>query len=219
MRRFVLLIPALILMFGLSAASEQAIKVKPNRFSGTGLPMLSQFSKTSNDPAKDQKSDHLDIVADYFTFSGSKFYAAIRNRGGGFPFGGALGFPPYYSYMYMIANPASNPKDPGTIVWALNYMKVIPGGIKPGLYKIKGKGADDLIRLGEIKTSIDKANNALLMSCDLAPLLADPDFMSWFNPANPVIGTGSLTNSTTMKGFNPVTVVTDTTPGAWVYLK
>ena len=219
MPRSILLILALILIFALSAASGQPNKVKPSRFSGTGLPALNRFTRTSADPAKDQKIDHLDIVADYFTFSGSKFYAAIQNRGGGFPFGGALGFPPYYSYMYMLANPASNPKDPGTIVWALNYMKVLPGGIKPGLYKIKGKGADDLIRLGDINTSIDKANNALLMSCDLAPLLADPDFMRWFNPANPVIGTGSLTNSTTMKGFSPVTVVTDTTPGAWVYLK
>ena len=219
MHRLIMLILTLLLCLGLSAAAGQAVKVKPVRFSGSGLPTLSQFTKSSADPAKDQRIDHLDIVADYFTFSDSRFYAAIRNRGGGFPFGGALGFPPYYSYMYMIANPASDPKDSKTIVWALNYMKVLPGGIKPGLYKIKGKGADDLIRLGDINVTVDKANNTLIMSCEISKLLADPDFKAWFDPSNPVIGTGSLTNSTTMKGFSPVTVVTDTTPGAKVYLK
>jgi len=158
-------------------------------------------------------------VADYFCFSSSKFYVAIQNRGGGFPFSGALGFPPYNSYMFFIANPKADPKDPKTIVWALAYMKVSMGGIKPGLYKITGKDAEDLIRLGDIGTSIDKANNLLKMSCDISKLLKDPDFKAWYDPANPVIGTGSSTSRTTLKGFSPVTKETDTSPGAWVYPK
>lgn len=219
MPRKFLLLTALILISVFASAAGGSALLKPIRFSGNGLPTLGQFSRSCSDPAKDQSTDHLDIVADYFAFSGSKFYAAIQNRGGGFPFSGAPALPPYYSYMYVLAKPGSDPKDPKTIVWALNYMIVLPGGLKPGLFKIKGKGADDLIRLADLSISLDRKNNLLIMSCEISKLLADPDFKAWFDPAHPVLKTGSITSRTSMRGFTPVTVVTDTSPGALLDLK
>lgn len=203
----------------IAAGTGPARKVKPVYYSGSGLPGLGQYTKSSSDPANDQSTNHLDIVADYFTFSGTKFYAAIQNRGGGFPLTGALGFPPYYSYMYAIADPASDPTDPNTIVWVLNYIEVLFGGLEPGLFKITGTEPEDLIRIGDISTEIVSGSNLLKMSCNIADLLADPDFLAWYNPANPVIGTVSLTNKTTLSGLTPVTVNTDTSTGARVYPK
>ncbi len=202
-----------------AAPAGQPRRVNPVYYSGTGLPALGRYTLTAGDPANDQGTSHLDLVADYCSFSDTKLYAAIQNRGGGFPLSGALGFPPYYSYMYAIAAPDTDPSNPNTIIWVLNYIQVTFGGLEPGLYKITGTSAEDLVRIGDIATSIDSANNLLKMSCDLAPLLADPDFMSWFDPADPVMGVMSLTNRTTLSGLTPVTENTDTSSGARAHLK
>lgn len=203
---------------GLVAASGgQTRKVNPVYYGGSGLPALGQMTRLSTDPANDQSINHLDIVADYFTFSDTKFYGAIQNRGGGFPQTGALGFPPYYSYMVVMANPASDPSDPNTIVFAMNYMSVVFAGISPGLFKITGTGSDDLIRIGDISTEVVSGSNLLKMSCNISDLLADSDFSSWYNANGHVIGVVSLTSRTTLNGLTPVTEDMDTSPGAKVY--
>ena len=201
-----------------SAAAGQSTKINPVYYGGSGMPSLAQMTRISTDPANDQGTNHLDIVADYFTYSDTKFYGAIQNRGGGFPQTGALGFPPYYSYMVVIADPLSDHDDPNTIVWAMNYMSVVFGGIAPGLYKITGTGADALNRIGDITSEIVSGSNLLKMSCDIAPLLADPDFTAWYNTNGHVIGVVSMSSKTTLSGLTPVTATADLTAGADVHL-
>lgn len=193
----------------ITASAGQPRKVKPVYYGGTALPSLEQLTKSSIDPANDQSTNYLDIVADYFTFSDTKFYAGIQNRGGGFPTSGGLGTS-YFAYMVVITNPA----DPDT-VWALNYMNVALGGISPGLYKITGTSTSDLIRIGDISTQITTGSNLLTMSCNIADLLADPTFAAWYNPANPILATVSMTSRTTLIPF--ATTQTDFSPGATVY--
>ncbi|MGC9362182.1 MAG: hypothetical protein ACP5F3_04555, partial [Candidatus Syntrophosphaera sp.] len=145
----------------------------PVYYAGTGLPELSELTMASEDTLNDNATDYFDIVADYVSFSDTKIYTAIQNRGGGFP---AINGFEVYSYMNVIAAPDTDPNDPNVIVWALNYMDVAVAGYTPGLYRITGTGIDDLVRIADITYEIDSANNLLKMSCDIADLLADPDF-------------------------------------------
>lgn len=189
------------------APAKTLKEVKPAYHRGRGFPSLAQMSVVSRDPSHDQEKDHLDIVADYFAFSGARFYAAIRNRGGGFPTSGFLGSA-YYSYMVIIANLADD-----DVVWALTYMKVPLAGFKPGLYRIGGMDSKDLVRVGDIDYKIDARSNLLMMSCDISSLLADPLFATWYEPGNPSFGLASMTSKTTVIPYK--TSTEDTTyPGA-----
>lgn len=170
-------------------------KVNPAHFSGTGWPALNQMTKISTDPAHDNKTDYLDIVADYFCFSDTKFYAAIQNRGGGFPTSGKLGLE-YYSYMVLIANSADK-----KYVWVMNYMKVPAAKYKPGVYRIEVKKDQDLIRIGDISTQLVPDSNLLKMSCSISTLLADPLFKSWYNSAKPAFSMHSQSFRTTVIPF------------------
>ena len=196
------------------ATTGSATHVVPVFYPGTGLPELSALTKLSTDASGDQSTNHLDIVSDYVSFSNTKFITAIQNRGGGFPTSGSFGTV-YFSYMSVIANPESDPQNPNTIVWALNYMNVSLGGLSPGLYKITGTGSSDLIRIGDIQTQVVSGSNLLIMSCDIADLMADPDFSAWYNPANPVFGMQTIVNRTTVIPFG--TTTSDTSPGGIVY--
>jgi hypothetical protein len=196
------------------ATSTSGNHLAPVYYSGTAMPALSNLSKLSADASSDQSTNHLDIISDYVSFSDTKLYTAIQNRGGGFPTSGSFGTV-YFSYMSVIANPESDPQDPNTIVWALNYMNVSLGGISPGLYKITGTGTSDLIRIGNIQTQVVSGSNLLIMSCNLADLMADPDFAAWYNPTNPVFGMQTIINRTTVIPF--ATTTSDTSPGGIVY--
>ncbi len=201
---------------GLRVASDTASdNLIPVYYEGTALPALSQMTRVSLDPQNDtslaSQYNYLDITADYFTFSGTKFYAAMQNRGGGYPTSAGLGTV-YLSYMLVIANPADDPADPNTIVWAMNYMSVPLGGLSPGLFRIAG---GELIRIGDITSSIVSGSNLLIMSCNISDLMADAAFAAWYNPANPVIGYTSLTSRTTVIPFG--TTQADTSPGGIIY--
>ena len=196
------------------ATSTSGNHLAPVYYPGTAMPALGNLSKLSADATSDQSTNYLDIISDYVSFSDTKLYTAIQNRGGGFPTSGSFGTV-YFSYMSVIANPESDPQDPNTIVWALNYMNVSLGGISPGLYKITGTGTSDLIRIGNIQTQVVSGSNLLIMSCNLADLMADPDFASWYNPANPVFGMQTIVNRTTVIPF--ATTTSDTSPGGIVY--
>jgi hypothetical protein len=185
----------------------------PVYYAGTGFPELSQLTLASADTLNDNATDYYDIVADYASFSDTKLHTAIQNRGGGFPtIDGFI----VNSYMNVIAEPDTDPNDPNVTVWALNYMDVAVAGYTPGLYKITGTGIDDLVQIGDISYEIDSANNLLKMSCDVADLLADPDFAAWFDPADPEVGMLSITGSTDVLSMTPTTQ--DTSPGARIYL-
>lgn len=190
-------------------------RVVPVFYPGTAAPALSNLSLLSDDVVSDQSRNNTDIVADYVSFSDTQLITGIRNRGGGFPTSANLGTV-YYSYMSIIADPASDPEDPDTIVWALNYMNVSMGGITPGLYKITGTSSSDLVRIGNISTQVVSGSNLLIMRCDLSALLADPDFAAWYDPDNPTLGFQTLTSRTTVIPF--ATTEEDTSPGGLVHL-
>ena len=181
---------------------------------GTGLPALNQLTKASDDAQNDISTNTYDIVADYATFTDTKFITAIQNRGGGFPTSLSFGTV-YPSYMSVIADPTTDPTDPDAIVWALTYMNVAVGGITPGLYKITGTSTSDLVRIGNIETQIVAGSNLLIMSCNIADLLADADFAAWYNTAHPVFGLKTIINKTTVIPF--ATTLQDESPGSQVY--
>ncbi len=180
------------------------LNVVPLPYTGTGLPAFNQLTTVNTDPQDMALTNYMDITREMFSFSGTKFYAAMQNRGGGFPTSINFGTT-YFSYMCVIAPPGADPADPNVVVWAFNYMNVPLGGITPGLYKITGTGTDDLIRIGNIDSSIDATNNLLTMSCNIADLLADDDFAAWYNPVAPSFGFACLTSRTTVIPFETVT--------------
>ena len=198
------------------ATGDNPADLIPVYYEGTALPALSQMTLASADAQNETTYNYGDIVNDYVTFSQTKIYGAIQNRGGGFPLSQSFGTV-YPSYFVIIGPPDTNPNDPDAIVWAMVYMNVALGGISPGLYKITGTSTSDLTRIGNISTQIVSGSNLLIMSCDIADLMADADFTSWYNPAQPVLGFLSLTNRTTVIPF--ATVQMDNSPGAIVYPK
>lgn len=197
---------------GLSAISGSSIrKLVPVYYGGTGLPTQSQMTKASDDVSNDQSTNYRDILTDYLSISNNKIYGAIRNRGGGFPFTAAFGTQ-INSYMVAFANPADNPSDPNAIAWGMVYWNVSLGGLTPGLYKLQGTTAT---RIGDIEYQVVTASNLLIMSCNIADLLAQPEFASWYDPQNPVMGMQSLINRTTIVPFE--TVQMDKSPGVTLY--
>lgn len=198
---------AFICLFLLAAVAAEALpKVQPAYFGGQGRPTLSQMSRISADPSGDDKTDFLDVVADYFCFSDSKFYAAIQNRGGGFPTSGKLGME-YYSYMVVLASSTDK-----KYVWVMNYMKVPVVGYKPGLYRIEVKNDDKLTRIGDLDVQIVKGSNLLKMSCKISTLLADPLFKAWYNSSAPSIEMLSQSFRTKVIPFG-TKLVDGTSPG------
>jgi hypothetical protein len=197
-------------------SSTGVMNLYPVYYEGSALPGLADITKIGNDEQNTSLTNIYDIVADYVSFSDTKLYMAIQNRGGGFPTSGSFGTV-YNSYMSIIADPVADPDDPDTIVWALNYMNVALGGISPGLYKITGTGTSDLIRIGDIQSQIVSGSNLLIMSCNISDLMADPDFAAWFDPANPVMGTQTITNRTTVIPF--AITQQDESAGATVHLQ
>jgi len=173
---------------------SEPITVVPVRYTGTALPAPNLLTKVSDDPANDQSVNYLDIIADYVTVSDTKLIVGLQNRGGGFPTGSFLG--PWNSYMVGIGNPAlDDPYAPGAVAWAMQYVSVMGGTLmSTGLFKITGTGFSDVTRIAGISTSIDSATNTLVMSCDMSVLLADADFISWYDVNNPKFGLLSLTN-------------------------
>jgi hypothetical protein len=176
---------------------DNPLDVLPLYYSGTGAPPLNLMTHVADDEINYSITNYYDIVADYATFSDTRLFTAIQNRGGGFPLSG--GFFVYNSFMSVFADPDIDPEAPGAIVWALHYVDA-SGLVTPGLYKITGTSLEDLERIGDISYQTNTASNTLVMSCDMADLLADPDFMAWFDPDNPRIGMISLTARITLSG-------------------
>jgi hypothetical protein len=121
-------------------------------------------------------------------------FASLTNAGGGFPVNSGLTF---YSYFLGINNPGV--ADPDT-VFAMIHTVTAAGIIEPGLYRVFGTGVSDLAKIGEITATEVSGENRLLISCLLADLEADPDFMSWFDPADPKLDVAGFSQRITLRG-------------------
>lgn len=192
-RSLTLVLALLAMLAGTSLAALS--RVSPAYYTGSGWPSLRQMSRISTDSSGDHRSAHLDIVADYFCFSDSKFHAAIQNRGGGFPASGRLGTE-YYSYMVVLAQ-----SDDQDYVWAMTYINVPVAGYRPGLYRIDVAEGESLTRIGDISHRIVGDSNLLQMSCNISTLLADPLFKSWYSVSQPRIVMLSQSLRTTVVPF------------------
>lgn len=121
----------------------------------------------------DADGEWLDIIHYYMTYSDSRLYARIDNRGGGFPTNSGL--ITYYAYGVGFIDPE---KVDDSISFALAYASV-PLIASPGLYRFDLRDSTYL-RVGDI--TVDISGNSLTMSCSLADLAAQPEWTSWPPP-------------------------------------
>lgn len=155
---------------------------------------------------------HLDLLHTQMAFSETRLYYYLKCNTMTYPVSSGFTF---YSYMGVLSDPNAAPgEDP--LVWALMNTVTAPGIISPGLYKITGNGTEDLLLLAPIEISVDETAGALVLSCALSDLLADPDFAAWFDPDYPLASTVAMTSRITLSGGN---VVADTTAGTLVLLQ
>lgn len=124
--------------------------------------------------------NHLDITAQYFSYSATRFYAAMTNNSDGYPTGPILG--PYNVYASLVLNPETAITD--TVFYALVYAQV-PVLITPGLYRFSGLSIDGLQRIGNIEYHID--GNNLIKACSIDVLTSDPYFGDWPNMTNSLL--------------------------------
>jgi len=193
----------------LSAEASLSISKLSNHH--RGFPSLQQMTRLSTSLMNEKIPDFLDIRAEYFAWSDNKIYGLIQNRGGGFPFHSKL-FTEYYSYMFIIASS----KEEET-VWAMTYINVPMVGFKPGLYRITGRGKNDLKRIADITYEVNPQTNSLKMSCHLSDLMADPLFASYFNQQHPIIGIATMTNKTSVLPYKTQSI-DSTYPGSRIKL-
>ncbi len=170
------------------------------------------LTRIATDPAGDELFGYpnLDLVDCRFSFSGDSLYGSLTNTGGGFPVIQGLVF---FGYLVGITQPGV--ADPDT-VFGLMYTFEQAGIIRPGFYKITGPGVDDLILLGDVAVEEYPASNTLRLSCDPTPMMNDPHFLSWYDPADPVIEVAGFTQRITLLG-GPAEA--DRSPGGRCYMR
>jgi hypothetical protein len=192
--------------YGFRLIHGAELDLLPVRIADGVSPAPSDLTRLAIDPAGDQLFGYtnLDLVDCRVSLSGTKIFAALKNAGGGFPVSQGLTF---FGYLLAIANPAS--VDPDT-VFALMQTYNQPGIISPGLYKITGSGLGNLTKIGNVSVQEFPATNTLLLSCNLADLMADPYFQSWYDPADPALGVAGFTQRITLLGG---AAESDRTPG------
>jgi hypothetical protein len=172
------------------------LDLMPVRVAGGVTPVPSDLTLLEPDPVGDELYgyENLDLVASHVSSSDTRLYGALTNAGGGFPTSQLLTF---FGYVLAIADPAA--ADPDT-VFLLMYTIDQPGIINPGLYKATGPAIGDLVQLGDVETQEYPATDQLMISCSLADLMADPYFMSWYDPSDPAIGLAAFTQRITLLG-------------------
>jgi len=147
-------------------------------------PANSALSLVADDPVGDitiANMDHLDITAEYFAYSDSRFYTAIKNNEGAFPPNNGGLFPTeFYIYVAGIINPENVLID--SVAYFLVYTELLL--IYPGLYKIVGTelNLNSFQRIGDIEYSI--SDSTLIMACDIDVLTSDEHFGDWPNITN-----------------------------------
>jgi hypothetical protein len=173
-----------------SLSAYETGEIRGRYHSKEALPSLAKLGKISRVNPQSGIDPDLMITAAYFAYSESRLYAGIQTAGGGFPLSAALGTR-RHGYFAVIANP-----DNEEIVWAMVYIDAAVAGLSPGLYRVLGTGRKDLIRIGDIEYRLDEEDNLLVMSADLADLMADPGFTEWYRPEDPQLSfVGSITST------------------------
>jgi hypothetical protein len=180
--------------YGFRLLQGEDLDLMPVRLGNGVDPVPQDLTRLAEDPAGDHLFGYvnLDLVDCHVSFSGDRLYAALRNAGGGFPVISGLTF---FGYLLGVANPAQS--DPDT-VFGLMQTYNQPGIISPGLYKITGTGLGNLTKIGDVVVEAFPTMNTLMISCRLADLMADPYFMSWYDPSDPAIGVAAFTQRITL---------------------
>ena len=173
----------------ISTSCRCAFQREPTRSQGTSraspptMPEIELFGYTN-----------LDLVDCRMSISDDRMYASLTNAGGGFPVIQGLTF---FGYLIGIADPAA--ADPDTVIGLMHTFEQA-GIISPGLYKITGPAVGDLVQLGEITVEEFPATNSLMLSCELADLMSDPYFQSWYDAEDPIIDVAGFTQRITILG-------------------
>lgn len=181
-------------------------RINPVYWNGTATPALPFFTDVTTDAAGDHlfTNTALDLLGLRVSFSDDKLHFAIRNSSGSYPTSsGAL---TYYSYMAVLVDPDAEPGS-NPIVYGLMYTVSVTGVIGPGLYKITGSGLTDQVLIGQLTANVLDSN--LILTCNLSDLVADPDFSSWFDTANPRVSAVAMTTRITLSSGVQQADVTD----------
>ncbi len=103
----------------------------------------------------------------------------------------------FFAYLFGITDPAQSSPD---TVFALMYTVDSPGIITPGLYKVTGTGMEDLEKIGDIEVQEYPSSNTLRLTCQLADLMEDPYFQTWYDPSDPTLAVAAFTQRITLLG-------------------
>jgi hypothetical protein len=188
--------------------SAQGLLVNPIFYNQTSAPPVNLYTPLETDPTGDQAftNNSLDILSTAVSFSQDKLYFAIKCNATTYPV--SSGISTYFSYMAVLVDPDALPED-DPIVYGLMHTVNLGAIISPGLYKITGTGFNDLTRIGDIAQSVDPSTSSLLLSCNLADLMADTDFAAWYNPDYPRLTTTAITSRITLTGGTEQADVTE----------
>jgi len=152
-------------------------------------PDLNDLSLIGESPTQDTIATNLDITAEYFGYSDEKFYAVIKNNGGGFPTIG-IGWPlEMYIYTAVIVNPENVLLD--SVAYALAYVNFLT--FTPGIYKVSPDSLTvaSFERIGDIEYEI--SDSLLFMRCNITDITEDEDFGDWPNLSNTLaFGTATI---------------------------
>lgn len=198
--------------YGFRLTHGEKLDLLPVRVADGIEPEPQDLTRLAVDPEGDEVFGytHLDIVDCHISFSGDRLYAALENAGGGFPVVQVLTF---FGYLLGIADPELAAPD---TVFGLMYTYYQAGIIGPGLYRIEGTGLGDLLKIGDVVVEEFPVMNTLVISCELADLMADPYFASWYDPADPALGVAAFTQKITLLGGAQEA---DRAPGGRCYLR
>lgn len=175
-----------------------------------GIPVTEHLSHLNDDPEGDAvfEEEHLDIVADYCSFSVDSLFFGIRNKGGGFPVKvGSF----YYSYLMALLDSYDTTGNP--VIFAVIYTVEETGIISPGVYKITAPGLVNMSKICDIGIHIHEAENTIILSCALQDLMSDPDF-DWYDPQTPAFDATAITQKITLASG---TQEADHTDGVTIY--
>jgi hypothetical protein len=168
-----------------TAATFTAPKNHANVFPPTANLMVDPGDEPAGD-AVDIYTSACDLTGAWFGYSDTHIYATLSNATGAWPLsGGILG--PWYIYTAVIANPDA-PED--SVALAMVYGDIPVLG-QTGLYWADARDSS-FVRIGDIDAV--KSGGKLHMRCEIADLVAHPDF----GPDNPSgfyrIGAGTATS-------------------------
>jgi len=182
--------------FGFRYVRGDSLDLMPVKLPDGAAPTPDDLTQLSTDPVGDEIYGriHLDLTECRISHDGSTLYASLTNAAGGFPVNSGLTF---FSYFLGIKDPAV--ADPDT-VFAMIHTVTAAGIIEPGLYRVFGTGVSDLLKIGEITATEIPGENRLLLSCQLADLVADEAFQSWYDPADPRLDVAGFTQRISLIG-------------------